>query len=242
LLTVATPLGDVAAAVSVPVIAATAGGMVATYRPPGPKVRSGVQHFAAGLVFAAAATELVPDLSHEHHRIAIAVGFTVGLALMLAVEFLPAGLLGPAGADSPASALTAIAIDVFIDGLLIGIGFSRGGHTGILLTGALTVELAFLGLATAVALQTVGSSHTKVIATTFGISLLVAAGAILGATALAHLSGAALTGTLAFGTVALLFLVTEELLAEAHERPDTPLLTTMFFVGFLAMLLASTFA
>ena len=235
-------LAEVAAAVSFPVATATAGGLAATCRPPGEKVRSGVQHFAAGLVFAAAATELIPDLGHEHHRIAIAVGFAVGLALMLALEFLPVRLLGPERADSPAGALTAIGIDVFIDGLLIGIGFARGGHTGVLLTAALTVELAFLGLAIAVALQNAGSSHPTVIATTFGISLLVAAGGLLGATSLAHLSGAALTGTLAFGTVALLFLVTEELLAEAHERPDTPLLTAMFFVGFLAMLLASTFA
>lgn len=234
------PIAEVAAAVSVPVAATTVGGIAAAYRPPAAKVRSAVQHFAAGLVFAVAATELIPELSHQHHRIAIAVGFALGVALMLAIEFLPARLLGPQRADSPISALTAIGIDVFIDGLLIGIGFARGGHTGVLLTAALTVELASLGLAIAVALQTNGSSHPTVIATTFGISLLVAVGGIFGATTLAHLSGAALTAMLAFGTAALLFLVTEELLAEAHERPDTPQLTAMFFVGFLAMLLAST--
>jgi len=239
---VTAPVAEVALAVSIPVVTATAGGIAAAYRPPGMRLRSGVQHFAAGLVFAAAATELVPDLSHDNHRIAITVGFAIGLALMLAVEFLPARILGPERADSPASALTAIGIDVFIDGLLIGIGFARGGHTGILLTAALTVELAFLGLAIAASLQAAGATRRTVIATTFGLSLLVAAGGILGATALAHLTGAGLTATLAFGTVALLFLVTEELLAEAHERPDTPLLTAMFFVGFLAMLLASTFA
>ena len=235
-------LGQVAVAVSVPVVTATVGGVAAAYRPPAAKLQSGVQHFAAGLVFAAAATELVPDLSHEHHRIAIVVGFAIGLGLMLAVEYLPARMARPSGVDSPTGALTAIGIDVFIDGLLIGIGFARGGHTGVLLTIALTVELAFLGLAIAVALQTARCSRSTIIATTFGLSLLVAAGGILGATALAHLSGATLTATLAFGTVALLFLVTEELLAEAHERPDTPLLTAMFFIGFLAMLLASTFA
>lgn len=44
-------------------------------------------------------------------------------------------------------------------------------------------------------------------------------------------------GVIAFGAPALLFLVTEELLDEAHEVPETPLLTSMFFVGFLAILL-----
>ena len=28
----------------------------------------------------------------------------------------------------------------------------------------------------------------------------------------------------------------EELLVEAHEKPDTPLISSMFFVGFLALL------
>ena len=36
--------------------------------------------------------------------------------------------------------------------------------------------------------------------------------------------------------MALLYLVTEELLVEAHEKPDTPLISSMFFVGFLALL------
>jgi hypothetical protein len=73
------PLGEVAAA-SLPVTAANAGGIAAAYRRPA-KVRSGVQNFATGLVSgAAAATELVPDLSHEHGRIAIGVGFATGRA------------------------------------------------------------------------------------------------------------------------------------------------------------------
>mgnify|MGYP000439235608 CR=1 FL=1 len=42
--------------------------------------------------------------------------------------------------------------------------------------------------------------------------------------------------TAGFGTAALLYLVTEELLVEAHEKPDTPLISSMFFVGFLALL------
>ena len=88
-------MAEVLAAVSLPVATATAGSAAASYRPPAARLRSGVQHFAAGLVFAAAATELVPDVAHEPHRLAIVVGFALGLGLMLAVEFLPARLLGP---------------------------------------------------------------------------------------------------------------------------------------------------
>ena len=46
-----------------------------------------------------------------------------------------------------------------------------------------------------------------------------------------------LAGLLSFGCAALLFLVTEELLIEAHESADTAVTTAMFFVGFLIFLL-----
>lgn len=42
---------------------------------------------------------------------------------------------------------------------------------------------------------------------------------------------------LSFGLAALFFLVTEELLTEAHEETETLLLTSAFFVGFLLFLL-----
>jgi ZIP family zinc transporter len=41
---------------------------------------------------------------------------------------------------------------------------------------------------------------------------------------------------LSFGLAALLFLVVEELLVEAHEVPETPLITSTFFAGFLLFL------
>ena len=43
------------------------------------------------------------------------------------------------------------------------------------------------------------------------------------------------TGLLSFGSAALLYLVTEELLVEAHEEPETPLSTATFFAGFLLL-------
>ena len=45
-----------------------------------------------------------------------------------------------------------------------------------------------------------------------------------------------------FGLVALLYLVTEELLVEAHEVPEIPMTTAAFFVGFLALLVIEMLA
>ena len=44
-------------------------------------------------------------------------------------------------------------------------------------------------------------------------------------------------GVLAFGAAALLYLVVEELLVEAHEQAETPLLAVLFFAGFLGIYL-----
>jgi ZIP family zinc transporter len=44
-------------------------------------------------------------------------------------------------------------------------------------------------------------------------------------------------GAFAFALIALLYLVTEELLIEAHEVEDTAWMPAAFFVGFLAVVL-----
>ncbi len=43
--------------------------------------------------------------------------------------------------------------------------------------------------------------------------------------------------TSSFALVALLYLVVEELLAEAHAEPDEPLATALFFAGFRGLLI-----
>jgi ZIP family zinc transporter len=63
---------------------------------------------------------------------------------------------------------------------------------------------------------------------------------MLGATAGYAAIGASppvLAAILGFGVSALLYLVTEELLVEAHETKDPPLVTATFFLGFLIPIL-----
>lgn len=49
-----------------PVLAMITGGIAAAFRPPGAKLRSILQHFAAGVVFSVVAVELLPDVMREH--------------------------------------------------------------------------------------------------------------------------------------------------------------------------------
>ena len=68
-----------------------------------------------------------------------------------------------------------------------------------------------------------------------GFAALFLCGAGLGATLLHNLSGNVLEVVLSFGLAALLFLFTEELLTEAHEEEETPLLTLAVLRRFSAV-------
>jgi ZIP family zinc transporter len=120
-----------------------------------------VQHFAAGVVFAAAAIELLPKVLKEDPWVAIG-GFAVGIAVMFGMRAAPIGL-----------------------------------------------------------------------------SLLTVAGAALGVWLLSGASATTLAAVLAFGAVAFMYLATEELLVEAHERGETLAGSVTFFVGFLLYMVLS---
>jgi len=233
------PLVQVLTFVLIPAVATLVGGALAAWRTPGPRLRSAIQHFAAGVVFAAVAGELMPAVMHEGRPVAVIVGFALGVGLMLGVKWLmEPGTDASSGSASPSrSLLIAVGVDFFVDGILVGVSFVAGEEAGMLVTFALTLEVLFLALATSAALTSSGTSQRRAFGTVVALALLLVAGAALGGAALAHLSGALLEGVLSFGVAALLYLVTEELLTEAHEVPETPLTTATFFLGFLLLLL-----
>src|SRR5581483_10876110 len=228
----------------VPAVAVVIGSIIAAFRTPGATVRSAIQHLAAGIVFAAVSVELLPDIKHERLPLPIIVGFMIGVGTMLGLRRLTAkvGKDGETQTRRPTSLITNVALDIFIDGLLVGISFAVGATQGALLTFALTIEILFLGLSVSAALCRAEMPRSSVIVSSVGFAALFLVGAFSGATVFSTLKGPAFTIVLAFGLAALLYLVTEELLAEAHETSDTLLTTTTFFVGFLLLLVISTLA
>lgn len=214
----------------IPAAAAIAGAAVAVLSRPGPTLVSAIQHFAAGVVFSAAAGEILPDLKHGGSAWAVAIGGATGVAVMLLVKRLEERLNGPIGL------MATIGIDILIDGLVLGIAFAAGAKAGLLLTLALTLEVLFLGLTAANEFVEFAGSRLKAVGLTAGLVILLPVGALVGAP-ISTLPGPILTGFFAFSLIALLYLVTEELLVEAHETPDRPWVTAMFFAGFLLLLL-----
>ncbi|MES3093474.1 transporter [Sphingomonas aerolata] len=214
----------------IPVVAVLIGSLFAVSRRPSDAFVSAMQHLAAGVVFAAAAAEILPQVMHEGSPIATFTGGALGIVVMLSLKALEGR------ASGPIAMLGAVAVDILIDGLVLGLAFVAGGKAGVLLTIALTLEVLFLGLTVTTELGETIKSKARIIGITMGIALLLPIGAAI-ATPVAMFPPVVIAGFLSFGLMALLYLVTEELLVEAHEKPDTPLISAMFFIGFLGLLL-----
>lgn len=221
----------------VPVALALVGAIVATLRPPGPRMRSFIQHFAAGVVFSVVAVELLPDVMARHKPIQVVVGFALGTAAMLGLRSLARRLESESNDRGPSvGMLVGIGVDLAVDGMLVGVGFAAGAEEGWLLVLALSIELLSLGLAVAASFAQRGSGGLRAIATVSLLALLIPAFAVVSSMLLASLSESTMEIVLSFGLAALLYLVTEELLVDAHEEPETPLSAATFFAGFLLFL------
>ena len=223
----------------IPVGAMMLGVAITFVRVPGAAVRSAIQHFTAGIVFAAVATELLPELDEGAHDAGLIIGFLVGVGLMLLVKKLSEGHEDEdeEGEPNRKSLVVAVGIDLLVDGLLVGVSLAAGAK-GWVLVGALTLEVLFLGLSTTVSLQRTGATRKSLLLTMLGFAGLLLAGSLGGAGILSGVQSSFVhTFVIAFAAAALLYLVTEELLVEAHEERDTAWVTATFFFGFLLVLM-----
>jgi zinc transporter, ZIP family len=224
--------------ITVPVIAAA--GIASTFYSPGPRIRSSFQHFAAGLVFAAVSTSLLSEVHKARQLIPTLVGFSLGVVLMLGMKWLleRGGHPGFNEEDPPWSLVATAGVDYLMDGLLTGVGFGVGGRAGGLLIFALTAEGLFLAIAVISAMTRHHFPRSRLVLISSGFGLIFAVGAIAGSTLYGFLSGPVHTAMIAFGAAALIYLVTEELLVEAHERrvQENPFTAGLFFAGFLLVI------
>jgi len=215
-------LESVLAYTLIPCLAILVGSAFSVARAPAARLISAFQHFAAGVVFAAVAVELLPQLHTLDSPISMVIGFCLGIAAMLAGKalFENAGIIVP------------LTVDLFIDGMLIAVGFAAGEKGGTVLLIGLALETLSLGLSTTPALLRRGMSGGRAVVVMGATGLVILLGAAAGHV-IVGVSGHLLAGILGFGVASLLYLVTEELLAEAHTVPDTPIVTATFFAGFL---------
>jgi len=219
-----------------PAAASALGGVVALVRPLGAQAAAAAQLFTAGLIFAAVAVELLPQLNEQRPAV-VAAGFAVGTAAMLVLRRQTRRLEAASETGGGAGVVSALAVDTAVDGLLLGVAFATGAEEGVVLAVALGLEALFLNLSATVAVQAAGAPRQRVLATTGSFAALLAVSATVGLFVFSALPEGLYAAAVAFGVAALLYSVTEELLVEAHEEDEPPHVTAAFFVGFLLVLL-----
>ncbi len=223
-----------------PTLIMIGGGAIAAWKPPGAGLRGVILHIAAGIVFSVVAVELLPDIVRLHAPWEVALGFGGGVMTMLLIRrLIEKSETGGQRSQGvlPIGMLLGVAVDLVIDGLLLGIGFAAGAKEGVLLTLALAAEVLSLSLAISTQLRQEQFTPIRVVGIVAALAGVFYLAALSGVTLLRSLSGNLLEIVLSFGLAALLFLVTEELLVEAHEEKETPLMTASCFGGFLLFLL-----
>ncbi len=124
------------------------GGLAALFWRPRVRDRSAIQHFAAGAVLAAVASNVIPELERIGTVTGILSGFVAGGLAMIALKWVVVRYerREEGKARLPVGLAAAAAIDILLDGTIISAGFSTGQQIGTLLAIALAVELFFLTL------------------------------------------------------------------------------------------------
>ncbi len=90
---------------------------------------SAIQHFPTGVVSAAAAGEVLPDLKPPGAVTPLLIGGTAGMSAMMAIMQMEAK------AKTSVRLLATVAVDLFIDGLVLGLGYAAGRDAGLVAKG-----------------------------------------------------------------------------------------------------------
>jgi ZIP family zinc transporter len=226
---------------ALPAVVILLGGLLTFFWHPGRTVTSLVQHLAAGIILAALMIEVFPEiLRSKGAESTLILSFTVGVIFMYGVKLLGERLERGSSAQSASARfnygmIITVFIDAVLDGVTIGAGFAAGQKVGFALALGLSVEMLFLAMS--LVSDTIKGIRILVLSACLSVAILVAAA--LGYHFLSTASGNAAAIALAFSAAALIYLVTDELLIEAHEHEEKSYSMLVLFAGFIAFWLIS---
>ena len=214
------------------------GGLLGSRLRPGKRFRAVVAHLVGGLVLGIAAADLMPAASDSGHPLALAIGFCLGFSLLLVINAVLEDPDDNSVQSRPRPMLLLMLpflIDSLIDGLVVGISSKAAEQQWVIpVAVALEMGLATLGLGTLLG-RGAGRWRSRMSGVLMAVTYVIGLSVSLVITN--GLQGPALTGTLAFGTAALIYLVVEEVMKEAHARgeDDSGVVNVAFFIGLLCI-------
>lgn len=219
-----------------------------------PRIQDGMLGMAAGVMLAATIFSLlVPAMEHAGGglRGALVAGlglFLGGVFLDLVDRYSPHQhfIKGPEGGAASSSLqriwlfIIAITIHNFPEGLAVGVGIGSGDlGSGLSLAMGIGLQNIPEGMAVALALLSEKYTLGQVFLITLLTGLVEPVGGLLGVTAVT-LAHPILPWALAFAGGAMLFVISDEIIPETHERGNERTATYMLLLGFVIMMLLDT--
>ncbi|ARU15992.1 ZIP family metal transporter [Croceicoccus marinus] len=226
-----------------PTLGTVLGVLLAEWRRPPGWLTGGALHMAAGLATAVAAIELIPRSQDRTETWIIAIALLVGACVSLGFYRISLRMQGGANGHSLIwGAYTAIAIDLFSDGLMTGGGSAVEGDLGVLLAASQVVGNLPGGFAITAGFRHAGFDRDKRLKAALSYPIVPVIGAAVGFLAL-NGAGDMLTGfVLALFAGLLITATVEDLVPEADQlgaprRISSP----SFAVGFVLLLMMSAY-
>merc|ERR1712087_459972 len=142
----------------------------------------------------------------------------------------------------PWPTVAAVVADGGVDGLLIGLAYAANETAGWAMSIATCIEMGFLGVSFCATLANSTRNKGRVVFIMSMPPLALVTAGVVGTHVGEQLKEqpAVFVGFIAFAIVALLFLVTQELLAEAREvAEDNAFINSMVLAGLLAGIMLS---
>lgn len=223
---------------SLPAVANLAGGLLAEAFRISARALSLALHLAAGIVLAVVGLELMPQALQASTPWVPLVAFVAGGAAFIGLDRLIGYVQARIGGDEDQASAFAIfggvSIDLFSDGVMIGTGTVINPALGLLLAlGQVPADLPE-GFAAVATLRRAGISRGRRMLLAASFAIPIFAGAALGFLALRQAPEIITLSVLALTGGALVAVVIEEMVAEAHEG-DTSRLGPIFLTAGFAV-------
>ena len=221
------------------------------------KMEDGLLSLAAGIMLAASFFSLLlPALEHASKdygseligALAVGAGTLMGATVLYVIhQYAPHQHFDSRREGSSKYKLgriwlfvIAITLHNFPEGLAVGVGFAGGEvKNGVTLAIGIGLQNIPEGLAVAVALLSVG--YTALRSALIGIAsgLIEPVGGLIGATAVSS-AAVLMPWALAFAAGAMLFIISDEIIPETHNKGNQNLATFTLLGGFVLMMILDT--
>lgn len=186
--------------------------------------------FAAGVLLAVSFLDILPEANLKEDALFLVLGFLTFYVLEKVMMIHACGESECETHEIGPVAVVGMALDNFVDGAGIAVGFLINPLLGLSITGAVVLHEIPQGITSALIMQSAGWSRSRILFALFLAGLLYPLGALLAG----FIPGAFLQKALAFIAGDFIYIGASDLLPEAHRRFNWKVILSV--VGGMALM------